>query len=70
MTIQPGCCYYDVSNDTPIGAKTRRAPEGGLKVIDVTNFSLWHGCNRTGHTLEGVKVCFHSDFTKEHYHDE
>ena len=70
LTIWPGCCYYDVSNDTPIGTRTFRAPEGGLKVNDVTRFSLWHGCNRTGYTTSGVKVSFHSEYTKEHYHND
>lgn len=69
LTIQPGCMYYDLDH-APIGARTGRAPEQGLTAHHIESIPVWHGCNCVGYTKTGKKVAFHTEFTREHYHDK
>ncbi len=68
--IQPGCLFWDITGDTPIGSKAERAPDEGAHVAEATLLSpTWHGANRVGY-WQGKRVAFTTEYTKEHYHEK
>jgi len=70
LHIQPGCCYYDIT-DSPIGSFARRAPDAGLAVTDLAIIVKWHDCNRTGSINRGARrIAFNTEMTMEHYHGD
>lgn len=70
LTIQPGCLFYDIT-DQPIGNKAARAGDGGLRADDLEPVSpTWHGCDIIGQTLDGRRIAFNTQMTREHLYDK
>ena len=68
--IYPGCMFWDITDDIPIGSKALRAPDKGAVVTDTSILSpTWHGCNRIG-IWRGKRIAFTTEYTGEHYNDK